>query len=304
MSTWGYKDEENLLQGLFKIPDHLADTIHIGGDIRYLSKGEVKSDESESEGFLMQSQLRFGFATDNIKFILSLGKIENPQESEKMRWVSPEYYVLWAPKEELFIRAGRFEPIFGLRMPEHNLWIKSEIGFVPWLERDSFEIIYESEKQFASLAGFQSISTVNPALQTTGYTASLYQILGESNRLGVSFMNQEGQGIRKKTISLHGIFSFSEKCYLLTENTSHWVLNQKNDIQFIRLGYELIRGLNLLTQTQLLRNFNSSTSEKLKWGFGFNWLPRPHLELMTIYDKEQTVSKQSDEFMLLLHYYL
>ncbi len=311
ISTWGYEDEEQPLHGLMKIPESLAETVFVGGDIRSLSLNETKKvtkdgetkTENESEYFLMQTQLRLGLGIDQFKFIGSLGKIEDPMDERKVRLVSTEYYALWSPKEEFFARVGRFEPIFGLRMSDHNIWIKSETNFVPWAERDTAEIIFEGEKQFLSVSGFQSTS-LNPTPQTTGYSLSFYQILGDKQRIGFSGMNQEGQGFRSRDASLHGVFSFSESFYLLTENTRHTVLDKVQDIYFLRLGYDLFKGFTGTLQAQAIQDKDSSDQNKTKNGVGITWYPRPHFELVTNFDIEKTKTETENSTTFLFHYYL
>lgn len=304
MSTWSYKDEEQPLEGLVKIPESIMDTYFFGGDSRYLSrKTEGKSIDAD-EGFLMQAQLRLGFAIDKVKFIGAFGTIENPRESSEIKLVSPEYYLLWNVKEEIHFRAGRFEPIYGLRMPDHNLWIKTEIGYQPWIQRDTVEAIYEGEKQFANMAGFQSTSATSSSDQITGYTASFYQILGEKSRVGLSAMNSEGQGVRMKSFTLHSTVSFSEKSYSLFEYSSIWNNDTIKDAGFLRLGYEIFKGFTPILQGQAKIDRDLDYPEQYKTGAGFIWLPRPHFEIMGTFEQLNNAKENYGEALLLLHYYL
>lgn len=311
ISTWGYENEELPLHGLVKIPENLSETIYFGGDVRALSISERKQEEkngateieNESESFLMQSQLRFAYGMNQLKLILSAGKIENPKEEKNIKWVSPEYYALWSPKEEVFARAGRFEPLYGLRMPDHNLWIKSEIGLVPWAERDTLEMIYEGEKQFLSVSGFQSTSA-SASQHTTGYTGSIFQMMGDKHRVGLSGMNQEGQGLRLRTLSLIGTFTLSEHTYILTENTRLSALEKTKDISFIRFGYEIFKGFTLTLQNQFKQELSKSNTAENKSGFGAIWFPRPHFEIVTSFDQHKKKNEKEDELTLLFHYYL
>lgn len=304
ISTWGFKDEEHLFQGLVKIPDDIAEKIFVGGDVRHLNRVAKSATKNTDEKFLMQSQLRMGFSLEKLKLIASIGKIENPRTSQEVKMVSPEYYALWAPKEELHFRAGRFEPVYGLRMPDHDLWIKSETGFVPWAERDSVEFIYEGEKQFVSVAGFQSTSAMSVDQQLTGYTGSFYQIFNETSRLGFSGMNSEGQGVRLRTASLHATISFSEKSYLLSEFTRVANLDTTKDIGFARYGYEFHKGITPFIQFQAKATRGANPSDQNKYGIGLSWFPRPHFEVMSRFEQQKNAGNSSDEIVLLLHYYL
>ncbi len=304
MSTWGAKDEEHLLHGLGKMSEESMEKYFFGGDIRYLSLSETKGKERENEGFLMQAQARVGVAFEKLKFIFNIGKIANPRESAKIEPVSTEYYLLWSPKEEIYLRAGRFEPIYGIKMPDHDLWIKKEIGFVPWQERDSLEFIYEGESQFASFSGFQSTSATPTPDQQTGYVGTFSHVIGEKSRLGFSGMNSEGQGLRLRTTSLFGIATLSEKAYLLSEVTRISTATANSDLGFVRLGYEIFKGFTPFLQVQSKSIKTPTPSNQTKTGFGVIWLPRPHIELMGQYEHKKTTSdSNSDEAFLLVHYY-
>lgn len=304
LSTWNYKDEEQPIHGLVKIPESIMDTYFFGGDSRYISrKTEGKSIDAD-EGFLMQAQLRLGLAVDKVKFLASFGKIENPRQSSEITMMSTEYYALWNVKDEIHLRAGRFEPLYGLRMPDHNLWIKSEIGFQPWLERDTVEFIYEGEKQFVSIAGFQSLSATNFSNQVTGYTCSFYQILGEKSRIGLSAMNSEGQNMRMKSFSFHSTLSFTEKSYSLFEYSSIWSNDSIRDAGFLRLGYEVFKGFTPILQAQAKIDRDLDYPEQFKTGAGIIWLPRPHFEIMGSYEQLNNSKENYGEALLLIHYYL
>ena len=151
LSTWGVQGEENILHGLVKIPEGLVEKVFFGGDSRYISRRQKTASSDVDEGFLMQAQLRVAVTYEKFKFLMGIGKIENPRVSQNILYISPEYYGVYNLQESLHLRVGRFDPVFGLRLPDHNLWIKSDLGFVPWNERDTLELIYEGETQFLKI---------------------------------------------------------------------------------------------------------------------------------------------------------
>lgn len=304
MSTWGQEKEGRLLHGFAEIPEPLMEKFLVGGDMRYVSRKTESSRAKVDEGFLMQAQLRLGFVYEKIKLLLAAGKIEDPRQSQDVNLVSPEYYFVWSPKEEISFRFGRFEPTYGLRLPDHNLWIKSKLGFSPWLEKDSVEALYEGETQSLTLAGFQSTSAVNPTQQNTGYIVTFNQIVFDTSRIGFSGMNTEGQGTRAKALTLHGILSFSERFYTMLEQTRSWNGNATNDIGFVRIGYDVFKGFTPIFQYQRTQERNGGLPASSKTGFGLIWLPRPHFEIMGLTEKVITTQGDSNEQMLLLHYYL
>jgi hypothetical protein len=304
LSTWGSKNEESLFHGLVKMPEGTLDKFLLGGDARYISRRQKNQTSKIDEGFWMQAQLRLGLVYEKFKFLMAIGKIENPRASQEVEFVSPEFYGIYSPQESLHIRAGRFEPVFGLRMPDHNLWIKSDIGFVPWNEREGVELIYEGETQFLSLAGFQSTSAVNPGSQTTGYSFTMDQVVFDTTRMGISAMNAEGQGIRQKVFGAHGTIGWTEKLFTMLGYSQIWNLENKKDVLFFRTGYEIYKGLTPFIQTQGRFDKIDNTNDQKKHGLGLIWLPRPHFELVFQIEKTQSERGDSDENYLLFHYYL
>ncbi len=304
MSTWATKDEELPLHGLVKIPESVMEKFFVGGDVRYLSRKVDSANSKVNEGFLMQAQLRLGLVLEKLKFLITIGKLENPRASSQVKTVGTEYYTLWSIKEDLHLRFGRFEPVFGLRMPDHNLWVKSEIGFVPWAERDGAEFFYEGETQSVTLAGFQSTSAMPTAQQNTGHTLSFYQVIGENKRVGLSALNSEGQGVRSRVVSAHGSISFSKKSYSLIEYSRSWTTDVSKDLAFIRYGYEVAKGFTPILQAQGEFTRTSPTSDATRFGGGFIWLPRPHFELMGLVEQQKIPAGNSTEAFLLFHYYL
>ncbi len=304
MSTWGYKDEELPLHGIISIPDKFIQNFAIGGDSRYISRRQRTPTRNTDEGFLMQAQLRAALLFEKFKFVAAIGRIENPRKSQKVVLDTPEYYGLWTPKEEVHLRLGRFQPTYGLRLPDHGLWIRSETSFGPWIERDTAEVLIEGESTTVSLSGFQSTAATDITRQATGYTGSIYQTIGEKNRFGLSAMTSEGQGIRTKLLSAHAIVPFSEKFYGLTEFTRISELDSLHDVGFARLGYEIFKGFTPIIQGQIKNDRVTSSRNESKTGGGLIWLPRPHIEFMVVFENLKSAKGNSSENYLLFHYYL
>jgi hypothetical protein len=303
MSTWSYKGESQPLHGLIKMSDEEVERFLLGGDLRSLNKVAQNSQGKTDEGFLMQAQLRFGFLYKKFKAAVAIGKIEDPRNSKVVRAVSPEYYLMWSPDDKLSMRIGRFEPIYGLRLPDHNLWVKSEASLVPWAEKDALEWIYEDQDALLSLAGFQGLSSNSPSYQSTGFTGSYYRIVNEKHRLGISGTNSEGQGLRVKNMSAHATLSISKETYMMAEFAKVSVLESKKDIYFVRIAHELFKGFSPFLQYQSKEDFTLK-QKATKSGLGVTWLPRPHFEIFGLAEKVIDTRGESNEGLLVLHYYL
>jgi hypothetical protein len=194
--------------------------------------------------------------------------------------------------------------MYGLRLPDHNLWTRTEAGFRPWVQRDTIEFIHEDEDQTFSLGGFQSISKMSLGEQNTGYSFNFYQILGRHQRLGLSALNSEGQGRRLRTVTGHGTLTLGKTFFTHFELTRAWNTGLTKDVTLLRSGLEIFKGLIPFIQFQGRTDRSLPGKDQFKYGGGIQWLPRPHFEF--VFQVEQLSSKSGDsqENFLLFHYYL
>jgi len=306
ISTTGYKNEEQVLHGTmswFRKP-RVLERVIVGGDARYLHrKVESKTAKSE-EKFWMQAQLRAGVLFDRVKLVGSLGNIENPRVSDKVVWTAPEVYAILNIDQSTSIRAGRFAPMYGLRLPDHNLWVKTESGQQPWLRQDTTEFIFENESTMISLAGFQSSSRMPVSYQATGYTFNLYQVFLKTHRLGFSGTNAEGQRVRRRSLSLHGTFGFTKDFYAHMEFLRVWNSERTKDVGFVRTAYEIAKGFVPYLQLQSRLDRSRPGNEQSKYGGGVLWYPRPHFEFQLQFEQQQAKPTNSQEGFLMMHYYM
>ncbi len=306
ISTWGRSGEEEIGHGLFgPLGEKLQESGGlVGGDVRYLNYGREDDRVRSREGFLMQAQLRLGYQKDGILVALAAGKIENPRTSSEVKWDATEYFAQVALSTELSIRAGRYEPGFGLKLPDHNLWIKSELGLAPWIERDTVGLLHEGEQNEVALFGFQALSSTVPNAQATGYTGTVSRVIGDRARLGFSALNAEGQGRRQRAISMFGTIGWSEKFYTLFEGTRGSANGLEKDLLFARTGYELSKGFVPFMQLQARRLRATEDGDSTEIAAGFQWLPRPHFEVFTTIARRSQPSGKAIEGQILFHYYL
>lgn len=123
-STWGYENEEQPLHGLVKFPEWLGTQIVVGGELRYIRV--KRSNVTEAESFLMQAQPRLGLQYKNFKVAAAIGEIKNPRTSEKIELALPEIYGIYSARDDLHFRIGRFQPVYGLRLPDHQLFVRAD----------------------------------------------------------------------------------------------------------------------------------------------------------------------------------
>jgi hypothetical protein len=139
LSTFGGNGE--LLHGAVRPPSWLA----MGADLR---GAFVHNDVQDPDGptvavFPMQADLSarvaFGAGLSAVGIVGARGQIRNPdvvvpyqnyQPISTSRLISREHYLMWQPEATgPYLRAGRFYAPFGLRFPEHILYVRRDLGF-------------------------------------------------------------------------------------------------------------------------------------------------------------------------------
>jgi hypothetical protein len=131
----------------------------LGGDLRGAS-GYIQAPEKLLASFPMQAELS-GRATFGAGFSLSADvgarDSEFGKESTTFAW-SREHYLTWQQKpgetSGLFVRAGRFMPVFGLRVAEHPTYIRKWGGTPLYAETYGLAVEYIDPRFEVHATGF------------------------------------------------------------------------------------------------------------------------------------------------------
>lgn len=305
LSTWGYEGEENWHYGLInneKIPSWLK----IGGDFRAVQMHS--KNEAATIGRFIRMQDQVEVAAQKGRFWLSLtGATERLVEGAP--WYIPGFYALASLTESLSVRIGKFVPRFGINMPEHVISTRSQTGFGLQAERETLEVSYILPKWDVSVSISQG-SLRNEKEAEAIYAQANYSF-GTKDRLGISFEKKQKDD-EALSIGVHGLVGFSEKFYLITDSVFRrsqiGTTSQNSFYHFAMLGYEIEKGLHFIVLEDLQkRDFSSDNNTQVMYGAGFNFFPRPHLELQGLWTKRMNRAVSSDYgdyAWLLLHYYL
>lgn len=132
------------LHGAGPLPKWMA----VGGDFRGALVAQDVQDPAGGKVavFPMQAQVAARVSVGDVSAYGSVayrGQIR-PNESVvpeqnyqpvRASWlISPEHYLMWRPSPlGVYVRAGRFFAPFGMRFAEHNLYVRSDLGF-DWMQ--------------------------------------------------------------------------------------------------------------------------------------------------------------------------
>ncbi len=121
-SQWG--GNPAFLHGVLTLPD----VLRVGGDLRAAGGVHTRGDGLGGAAFPMQSEL-YAYAEKSGVGLYLIGgaTVEGgSMDSRSLVPFSREHYLIWrkSDSEGLYVRAGRFMPVQGLRQPEHVLYAR------------------------------------------------------------------------------------------------------------------------------------------------------------------------------------
>jgi len=152
-SAWRGNDPK-FLHGALELPGWLE----LGGDAR-LAAGMVDNGKASGAAYPMQAELHASAGARGFSLTVD-GGVRRPNEDTGIAsafW-SREHYVMWqqAPGETegLFVRAGRFAPVYGLRFAEHVAYTQRYGGSPLYAEAYGASVEYVARAFEVHATGF------------------------------------------------------------------------------------------------------------------------------------------------------
>jgi hypothetical protein len=168
MSQWGTAPE--FINGKVPLPKWLA----LGGDGRAVW-GYLQTPQRYLLGFPMQIDLYANVAIAPAHLTVHVTAGYRPPEYRNeaaTRVWSREHYVMWqqdaGANEGLFVRAGRFMPVFGLRFAEHPIYTRRYGGTQLYGETYGVAVEYVKEKYEGHVTGFIRDPLIDPVEHANG----------------------------------------------------------------------------------------------------------------------------------------
>jgi hypothetical protein len=316
-----------LLHGSVSPPSWLA----LGGDLR---GAFVAHDVQDPSGptvavFPMQADLaaRLGFGA-GISISGTVGfrgqtrtpgtivPLQNYQPISASRLISREHYVMWQP-EVLgpYLRAGRFYAPFGLRLAEHNTYIRRDLGF------DLLEESYNVSGGYVYPQSELHVTAFAPDfLRHIGSTekgvATMYErrILGDRAAVAVQGRLAFGPGVTRLVLGAVGkVFAERLKTLFLAEcdavQMEFAAAAAGSRAAFVgALGFATLPVRGLMVTILAERNQVDVQVRDAAWTAAtalVNWFPYPHAELQVMGRLQFPGGTDTTKTVLLqLHYFL
>ena len=166
ISAWGTNPE--FLNGAFDMPAWLA----LGGDVRAMW-GYLQAPQRYLLGFPMQADLYAAVKQKKITGVVTVGLRPAQDGNEALTRVwSREHYVMWQSEEGaaegIFLRAGHFMPVFGLRLVEHPAYTRRYGGTPLYSETYGVSASLVKARLELHASGFVKNPIIDPVRQGSG----------------------------------------------------------------------------------------------------------------------------------------
>ncbi len=173
-----------------KIP--LPDWLQLGGDFRD-QQGFIRTPQDALIAFPMQADL-YGVATYEGFSLHVTGGYRPPEygnETATRIW-SREHYLQWQQEpggnEGLYVRVGRFMPVFGLRFAEHEMYTRRYGGVALYDETYGASVSYVTPKYEAHFTGFVKDPLIDAVNLNSGGAAYAEYRLDDHTQVGAEGM--------------------------------------------------------------------------------------------------------------------
>lgn len=316
LSRWAYEGEENLFHGAIQKEEVLNWVngvrevgLNVGGDVRVLQLYRDSRFVEEGKLIEMQRDLEVGFRFYNLTAVTTLGFVE---ENDKDKFDSRRAYLMYQASDLVSVRAGRFLPVFGLMVPDHNVATRRGLAFDQGKERNSAEIHFIKDQWSATASMSQSPDSISTSQKEKAGSLQINYAIADKYKLGVSYWQGKFQSEQRKIYALHGILGFTHDLYALSEidyqtQQVDGEESKKGIFYFQKLGYEFTRGLHAIAQVEGSKSdLKSDMTKTFSYGLGLMFFPRPHLDIQGLVSRAKIQSIDNKEMTvayLMGHYY-
>ncbi|HYQ18587.1 MAG TPA: hypothetical protein VEQ58_22580 [Polyangiaceae bacterium] len=268
-------DEEstfpNFLFGAFKLPDWLL----LGGSYRHMNIFPIGDGKFRTFPMMLDlyGQMKFGGFSVGGSIGGARVAVGSPyarraqittNQGKEWNLISRTHYLGYDITPEVTVRAGRLNLPFGVRIPEHTMWVRQATN----TDRESSQqhgvaIAYVGDKLRGEVMGIAGNYQMNPdKYRDRGYSGFAEYQFAETATIGVSSLYTFARADRTTLKDLrtmrqvHGVMGragFGEKLALLGEVDA--IITSRKDlgyVGFLQLDTEFVQGLHFLATAETL----------------------------------------------------
>ncbi len=337
MMRWGSDRAPGTSRGFLWGAVDPSSQLDVGGSIRTMTIAQPS--ESDVRSFPMQADVYGHLRLGKVRFGGSVGAgrtrpgsphtqaAQVTTNTDGANLISRSHWVGYEIDPEILVRAGRINLPFGVRMPEHVMWVRDQTH----TDRESDQshgvaVSYSGAKLRGEVMAIAGNYQLGPDdFRDRGYAGFAEYFLDTKLAVGVTSLLTIAQADRftlreepvtRQAHGLTGRWSPAKPLVLLLEADVLLVTDRElGYVGMLQADFEVVQGLHLLGTGELLdvgadgrvlRGRTATTSPgvgepKLGGWLGVNWFFLPHLDL-----RVDALMRQQDPLTLLaqIHAYL
>lgn len=310
MSTWGAEGEGNSMYGLVTPPSWL----NVGGDLRslYLYRNTPRSESGK--WMLMQADLELAATFGQWTVLGTVGVQDEAVNVEKQTWITRRHYLMYSLNDEWTVRGGKFDTTFGIKIPEHEATIRRGLGWDQSTESYNVEASYIGELYNLYVTGVFGRPDDSKLDFEKGFALSAAYAAMDKVKVGASFYRASSNRSTRTLYGPHAIVGFMTQLSLLTQlsfmhtDPTGSGASTSGLVNYQKLSYEVLQGASVyVTQEYSRSDFSRDRTTSEAYGLGLQWMPRPHLEFNTSWQKVKVAAAFADfmdTYWLVMHFYL
>ena len=311
VSTWGFEGEQGV-GALWTPPESIA----VGGDVRTVYTYRDNPVYREGKWYFMQADVEAYYTYDKFTVGGSIGAEKPDSTKNEYKSISRRHYLLYRWNDQITIRGGRFQPAYGINLPDHYVTIKRDLGWdmsrPGGSETYNAEFAYLGEEWIALATAIFGRPDDLTRKAETGGALNVSRAFWERFRVGGSFYFGDNDLQSRQVVGPYAILGFTPHFFLLSEIDWQNKVPKSGKEQhgiawYHKLGYEVYKGV-VPYGTYELRYLDDSdpNSQMDAVGIGAQLFPRPHFEFNGTYQKTRSSAYDRswvDLAYFRLHYY-
>ena len=264
--------------------------------------------------FPMEADFETGIDTEKYAVIITGGlrAKDSSQSKDLDQFFSRRHYALYRLNDNWSVRGGKFMFSFGLNGPDHVTATRRGLGWDQGSESYNVEASFSGEKTATLFSIVGDAPNEKSAIKGKGLAINESFFVGNDSKVGLSLFVGGQAAYDRVVYGPYWIWSLTKNVYLDSEifyqqkKITATSSAQNGYATFHRLGCEILKGVTVFGQFD--RSFLDTSDENSKYdsyGPGIQWLPYPHLELMSYFGKEKASGQEAtDYWWLMLNIYL
>lgn len=283
LTTWGREGENGFLWNAVQLPSNVA----AGANVRHISYKRDLDGVRTEKRFIMQVEGEVAVKLGSKVWVdFSRGGYNKFEQTQRA-------YVLVAPNDNLFIRAGKFFVPYGIYEADHTTITRRELGFDQGMETINAEIGLQSEA--GEIIGDVILgdsktgdASIDPRSKDRGVMIRAASYYGGKSQFGFNLLSTTGDFVDRNAFGAFAITGLGERFLYLGEvdfeqkKLVSSLSGRKQNSALLshqRVSFEATRGLHVSANWDSLLPLKSDLHTR-QWsaGPGIQWFPRPHFE--------------------------